>query len=74
VRCNKYRSKKGTAGETDASFVFSWSLYNVFATNSRKKEMTSDQFDLFCYEMNQESNLRMKTVKGNRDTDEFRDY
>ncbi len=36
--------------------------------------MTSDQFDLFCYEMNQESNLRMKTVKGNRDTDEFRDY
>jgi hypothetical protein len=70
-RCSSHMQKKGVLGVTDASHIFSWSLYNVFATNMRKrKRMTDEQFDLFCQEMNQADNLRIKTVKGNRETDE----
>lgn len=36
--------------------------------------MTEAQFDLFCQEMNQAANLRIKSVKGNRETDEYRDF
>ena len=67
--------KKGVLGKTDASHIFSWALYNVYATNMpKRKKMTEEQHDLFCQEMNQTDNLRLKTVKGNRGTDEFRDF
>lgn len=36
--------------------------------------MSDEQLKLFCKEMNQASNLRIKTVNGNIQEDEFRDY
>ncbi len=74
-RCSSHMEKKGALDKTDASHIFSWSLYNVFATHMKKRKiMTEVQFEVFCCEMNQAANLRIKSVKGNRVTDEFRDF
>lgn len=62
-------------GKTHAAHIFSWSLYNVIATHSKLRvKMSDEQLKLFCKEMNQASNLRIKTVNGNIQEDEFRDY
>eukprot|EP01147_Barroeca_monosierra_P011118 gene11118-3179_t len=73
-RSDHGRKKKGDADSgTDAAHIFSFGLMNTIQTNSPGRPRgESSKFEL-VRDMNHDSNIRMKSSRGNRILDERRD-
>lgn len=73
ARTSLGHTKRGTEGETDAAHIFGFGLANTILTNSRGRPMSESTRQEFIRDMNDSSNMRIKTTYGNRVLDERRD-
>eukprot|EP00667_Euglena_gracilis_P018023 EG_transcript_19098 len=67
-------SKRGDASSgTDSAHKLSWGLAQTIITHTPGRPMGDDRYEEFARDMNDSSNLRMKSSYGNRVLDERRD-
>jgi hypothetical protein len=66
-------TKRGEAGSTDAAHIFSFGLANAIMTNTGGRPMSDDTRREFIRDMNDSTNMRIKSSYGNKVLDERRD-
>ncbi len=66
-------TKRGTAGETDAAHIFGFGLANSILTHSAGRPMSEQSRKDFIRDMNDPTNMRIKSSYGNKVLDERRD-
>lgn len=66
--------KRGSSNNgTDSAHIMSWGLTNVFTTNTGGRPRSEKSKQELARDLNDESNLRIKTSYGNKTLDERRD-
>jgi hypothetical protein len=67
------QTKRGQAGVSDAAHIFSYGLLNSISTHSSGRPLSEEKVKEVHRDMNHSSNMRIKSIDGNRVKDERRD-
>eukprot|EP01036_Dinobryon_divergens_P039665 gene39665-52319_t len=67
-------SKHGNADDNiDSAHILSWALAQAIITNTGGRPMSEETQEIMSRDLNHDTNLRLKSVHGNRILDERRD-
>lgn len=72
-RASTGQTKRGNTGSTDAAHIFGFGLANTILTHTPGRPMSESQRQEFIRDMNDPTNMRIKSCHGNKVKDERRD-